>query len=59
MKDTGIFWVAKKNAGFFFGYCTFHQLKSTVTAQFAVGVGFFWVNAQNIEIEMKLKFFSV
>ena len=27
MKDTGIFWVVKKTQGFF-GYCTFHQLKS-------------------------------
>ena len=64
MKDTGIFSVVKKNAGIFFGYCTFHQLKSTVTVQFAVGVGFFWVNAINIGIFLgrqilKLKFFLV
>ena len=42
MKDEGIFWVVKKKTGIFFGYCTFHQLKSTITlAQFTAGVGFF------------------
>ena len=32
MKDAGIFWGRENNTGFFFfGYCIFHQLKSTIT----------------------------
>ena len=31
MKDAGIFLDRENNTGIFFGYCIFHQLKSTIT----------------------------
>ena len=34
MKDTGIFWVPKNTLGDLLGYCTFHQLKSTIPVTF-------------------------
>ena len=41
----GIFLGCEKKCMDFFGYCTFHQSKSTITykVQFTVGVGFFLV----------------
>ena len=37
MKDAGICLGRENNTGIFFGYCIFHQLKSTITsAQFVV-----------------------
>ena len=41
VKDAGNFLGRKKTQGFY-GYCTFYQLKSTITsAEFTAGVGFF------------------
>ena len=44
VKDVGIFLGHKERDRYFLGYCTFPQLKSTITkAQFTVGVECFWV----------------
>ena len=44
VKDVGNFWGHKERDRYFLGYCTFPQLKSTITkAQFTVGVECFWV----------------
>ena len=50
MKDASIFCGRERNAGIFFRYCTFHQLKSAITqTQFTVGVGFFGY-AKNVRV---------
>ena len=56
VNDAGNYWVTE-NSDFFFGYCTFHQLKSTITqAQFTVGVGFFGYTNSKVGIFLGIKY---